>query len=323
MTIARPDSDWPDRTATDNWWALARSEDVSNKKPLAAHCGQHEIVLFRDADNQVRALEDRCPHRRAPLSLGRIRPEGGLQCGYHGWTFDGESGQCREIPNLSAGERVPPKHKVEAYPVCEREGLVYVWIGAALPNTAPASLPYVSVKRESSASLTVSLSHEQYIAALLDGPQALLKLPGMRITDHLLGDPKWRDGLWVSERGMMWAGPALPDRFVRDYPLILRISVATQTGLAVIEVCSADEHVLASAVISSVPSARGTTAVSWRSRRHCGGSWRTGLTRLLGKAPIQPLEHLDGAALAKLLVGPSRVLQAAPLIFSTAQQDAG
>lgn len=321
MTLA-----YPDASTTDNWWALARSEEVNQKKPLAVRCGQSEIVLFRDTENMVRALEDRCPHRRAPLSLGRISSDGMLQCGYHGWIFNGESGQCLKIPNLNADERVPPKHKAEVYPVNERDGLVYIWIGTDTPAVEPAPLPYTSIANESSASLILSIGHQEFVAALLDGPQVLLQLQGMRITDHLLGDPRWRDGFWISERGMMWAGPAWPDRFIRDYPLILRISVAPKTGLAIIEALSSNEELLYSAVLTSAPSARGTTAVCWRSRRHNGGGWRTRLLRargLFGQPPIFAIARPDGAALSKLLEGPSRVLRASPLIFSTAQQLAG
>ena len=72
------------------WWAVARSEEISAEKPFNVDIGDQPIVLWRDTDGIVRALEDRCPHRRAPLSLGCILGSGAIQCGYHGWTFDGE-----------------------------------------------------------------------------------------------------------------------------------------------------------------------------------------------------------------------------------------
>ena len=59
------------------------------------------------------ALEDRCPHRRVPLSLGEVK-DGRLQCGYHGWTFDGASGACTAIPHLTADERVPARYGARA-----------------------------------------------------------------------------------------------------------------------------------------------------------------------------------------------------------------
>ncbi|MDB5868722.1 MAG: rieske [2Fe-2S] domain protein, partial [Polaromonas sp.] len=77
-------------TLSTSWWACALSGSVNDKKPLAVVCNGEALVLFRNAAGEAFALEDRCPHRRVPLSLGTVKP-GGLQCGYHGWTFDGAS----------------------------------------------------------------------------------------------------------------------------------------------------------------------------------------------------------------------------------------
>src|SRR3546814_4948287 len=78
-------------TQQDIWWAVARSEEVTDKKPLGINIGDQPVVLWRDKQGIVRALEDRCPHRRAPLSLGCIRDNGWIQCGYHGWSYEGRS----------------------------------------------------------------------------------------------------------------------------------------------------------------------------------------------------------------------------------------
>src|SRR2546430_450331 len=59
------------------------------KQPVQILLGSHPLVLFRDADGSPAALDDRCPHRRAPLSRGKLRPDGRLVCSYHGWNFDG------------------------------------------------------------------------------------------------------------------------------------------------------------------------------------------------------------------------------------------
>ncbi len=60
--------------------------------------------MYRDSVGTVRALANRCPHRRLPLSMGRVIPDG-LQCGYHGWTFDGATGRCTLIPNFQPEEK--------------------------------------------------------------------------------------------------------------------------------------------------------------------------------------------------------------------------
>ena len=55
------------------------------------------LVLWQDGDQQLRCFEDKCPHRLAPLSEGRIHSDGTLMCSYHGWRFQGD-GACVDIP---------------------------------------------------------------------------------------------------------------------------------------------------------------------------------------------------------------------------------
>ena len=87
------------------------------------------IVLWRDASGTPCAVPDACPHRNAPLSLGRVRPDGRLQCAYHGWHFDGTgAGVAPSQPTLRCATR--------AYRVVERER--YLWLAA--PETPLAQL---------------------------------------------------------------------------------------------------------------------------------------------------------------------------------------
>jgi vanillate O-demethylase monooxygenase subunit len=76
-------------------------------------------------DGRLAAFPDRCPHRLAPLSAGRV--EGSvLRCGYHGWCFDRDGG-CTEIPALGDEARVPPRARLEpAAGVVERDGFVFL-----------------------------------------------------------------------------------------------------------------------------------------------------------------------------------------------------
>src|SRR5216684_6797167 len=77
-----------------NAWYIAAWADELQEKPLARRICNDPIVLFRDPGGQPAALVDRCCHRSAPLSLGEVVAEG-IQCGYHGLTFDG-SGRSEE-----------------------------------------------------------------------------------------------------------------------------------------------------------------------------------------------------------------------------------
>src|SRR3954467_6974128 len=60
------------------------------RDPVRVTIASRHYVLFRDASGTAAALDDTCPHRRAPLSQGRVRPDGRLACAYHGWNFDGQ-----------------------------------------------------------------------------------------------------------------------------------------------------------------------------------------------------------------------------------------
>jgi phenylpropionate dioxygenase-like ring-hydroxylating dioxygenase large terminal subunit len=95
-------------------------------------------VVFRGAGGVPGVLEDRCPHRNAPLSAGRVR-DGELECGYHGWRFDG-CGSCTAVPGLerAGGER----RSVPSHATVERDGLVWFWPTAGEePDGRPFALP--------------------------------------------------------------------------------------------------------------------------------------------------------------------------------------
>jgi phenylpropionate dioxygenase-like ring-hydroxylating dioxygenase large terminal subunit len=116
------------------WYVAAFSEELGDS-PLGRTLLGEPIVLFRLSDGSPVALEDRCVHRQAPLSLGDVTGDT-LQCRYHGLAFD-RSGTCVRVP----GQRtIPPGARVGAYPVVERQGFVFVWIGA--PARASEHAPY-------------------------------------------------------------------------------------------------------------------------------------------------------------------------------------
>src|SRR5690606_18129168 len=83
------------------WYVAATRQEVSNK-PLARTLLNEPVVLFLNGQAEICALEDRCCHRGAPLSLGEVT-SAGVRCGYHGMEFD-RSGRCVDIPGQ---ERIP------------------------------------------------------------------------------------------------------------------------------------------------------------------------------------------------------------------------
>lgn len=105
-----------------HWHPVAEVEAVQ-AAPLAARLLGEDIVVWRDGEDHLHAWPDRCPHRGARFSLGRLQ-QGRLECAYHGWQFDA-AGQCVHVPALP--DFVPPRtHHVKTYEVCEKHGLVFV-----------------------------------------------------------------------------------------------------------------------------------------------------------------------------------------------------
>jgi vanillate O-demethylase monooxygenase subunit len=133
----------------DAWFSLAHARDVTAKRPLARRLGGQPIVLWRDAAGAIRALEDRCCHRRVPLSAGRANADGLLQCPYHGWCYDGE-GRVARIPSLPPERKPPAGFGVASYPVQVRYGLVWVWWGepAAADEKLVPEIPFLDPERE-------------------------------------------------------------------------------------------------------------------------------------------------------------------------------
>ncbi len=119
------------------WYAAAYSDEVSAETPLSRTLLDRNVVFFRDGNGAVAALPDRCPHRFAPLSAGKVI-EGTIECPYHGLRFDG-GGHC--VLNPHAKNRGPLRAAdVPAWAVMERYGIVWLWAGepeAADPELLP------------------------------------------------------------------------------------------------------------------------------------------------------------------------------------------
>ena len=128
------DGETTTRTWPHNAWYVACTPDEIDGKPLGRQICGERMVFFRGIDGTAAALEDFCPHRGAPLSLGFLRDEK-LVCGYHGLAM-GCDGRAAGMP----GQRVKGFPPVRTFPVIERFGFVWVWPGDAAAAD-PAELP--------------------------------------------------------------------------------------------------------------------------------------------------------------------------------------
>ena len=119
-----------------NAWYVACTPDEIDEKPLGRRICNEAIVFWRGEGGRVSALEDFCPHRGAPLSLGFVS-EGRLVCGYHGLEM-GCEGKTVSMP----GQRVGGFPAIRSYPVEERYGFIWVWPGDAA-QADPATIPHL------------------------------------------------------------------------------------------------------------------------------------------------------------------------------------
>ncbi len=118
------------------WYPVCIATELSPAAPLRTRILGLSFVAFRDADGHARVLADTCVHRGGALSRGKI-VNGRLACPYHGWQFDG-SGRCLHIPSLGTDGNIPARAKVDSYPVIERYGIVFAFLGDLPEAERPA-----------------------------------------------------------------------------------------------------------------------------------------------------------------------------------------
>jgi len=107
------------------WYIAARADEVGRAPLARTICGE-PLVFFRTEAGRPAALRNVCSHRRAPLDKGKLVGDF-IQCPYHGLRFDG-AGRCVFIPSQ---DTIPDQAHIAAFPVEERWGLVWVWMGPA------------------------------------------------------------------------------------------------------------------------------------------------------------------------------------------------
>jgi phenylpropionate dioxygenase-like ring-hydroxylating dioxygenase large terminal subunit len=112
-----------------HWYPISFSKDLLvGDDPVSLHLLGDPIVLYRDPmSKKPVVLADVCPHRSAPLSLGKV-VDGRLECKYHGWQF-GADGKVQHIPALLPDKSIPPQARTKCYPVVETQSMIWVWPG--------------------------------------------------------------------------------------------------------------------------------------------------------------------------------------------------
>jgi hypothetical protein len=118
------------------WQPAALSDELEQGRPVVpVRLLGEDLVLFRDSAGELGLIGRRCPHRGVDLCYGRLE-DNGLRCPFHGWHFN-RSGQCVEQPGEPEGSRMHEQIKTPAYPVVEKNGIIWAYMGPGEPPAFP------------------------------------------------------------------------------------------------------------------------------------------------------------------------------------------
>jgi nitrite reductase/ring-hydroxylating ferredoxin subunit len=108
------------------WFIVARGDELAPGAKVNRHYFGHDLVAFRTESGQARVVDAYCAHLGAHMGVGGVVQGESLKCPFHGWRYDGQSGQCVEIP-YAPEARIPKLARVRAYPTVERNRMIWAW----------------------------------------------------------------------------------------------------------------------------------------------------------------------------------------------------
>jgi phenylpropionate dioxygenase-like ring-hydroxylating dioxygenase large terminal subunit len=200
------------------WQPVALSEEIppgSAPKPLRVL--SEDLVLFRDEHGHAALLGLHCPHRGVDLSYGRIEG-GGLRCLYHGWVM-AKDGRCLEQPGEPADSIFKDKVRHTAYPLHERNGLIFAYLGPGEPPPVPR-FPFLVAAPESV--WVTKLWHE---CNYLQGNEGNVDPQHLSILHHFY-DPREQ----FRDSRVIMGGDLAPRLTVEETPFGLRTYAARTAG---------------------------------------------------------------------------------------------
>jgi phenylpropionate dioxygenase-like ring-hydroxylating dioxygenase large terminal subunit len=150
------------------WYPIAAADTLKPGKPLALRRLGEELVLWRDSNGRAICQTDRCPHKGARLSLGKVEGDR-IQCPYHGLQYDA-GGRCVKAPCLARNERIPGSLQVRAHTLRESSDLLWLWWGEERAELPP--LPQIQEMDDDRIYSTLTwprpVHYTRYIESLLE-----------------------------------------------------------------------------------------------------------------------------------------------------------
>ena len=170
------------------WYVAAWPEELGTDTLLGRTILNEPIVMFRDGAGVAHAIGDRCPHRFAPLHLGRHVGDA-VQCGYHGLEF-GADGRCTRNPHGTGV--LPPNAMVPSYPLVERHGMIWIWMGTAPADESaiPGDFAFVGSTERAHIKgyLHVEANYLLLVDNLMDLSHGLYLHAGLLATEEMRAD---------------------------------------------------------------------------------------------------------------------------------------
>ena len=132
----------------DYWYPVCTSGEVTEKPKAVKVLGDAIAILRRGG--KVYALADACPHRGTQLSLGKCMVPGTptISCAYHGWTFDVRNGACVAVLCEGPESGIVGRAKVRTYPMEERKGILWIWMGRGAPAPLEDDVPKLLLRED-------------------------------------------------------------------------------------------------------------------------------------------------------------------------------
>lgn len=125
------------------WQPVARLDDLKRGPQRAVLLGE-ALAVFLTESGHAAVVADRCPHRGASLSMGKVCGEA-IRCPFHGWEWAGHDGTCVRVPSLPDQRQIPKRAHLRSYPAREQWGLV--WTALEEPISDPPDVPWFDADR--------------------------------------------------------------------------------------------------------------------------------------------------------------------------------